>query len=135
MKSSEEMTIGELADRFGLPTHVLRHWESTGVLTPARRVNGRRRYHETHITRISLVMRGKDAGFSLAEIRDLLDAPDIASRRSILRRQRVELEAQIDRLNHSLQMIEHALQCRAKDFTQCVEFRRLVRHAEISPGV
>ena len=35
MKSSP-MTIGQVADHFRLPTHVLRHWESVGLLTPAR---------------------------------------------------------------------------------------------------
>jgi hypothetical protein len=38
-----ELTIGELAARFGLATHVLRHWETKGLLSPARRVAGRRR--------------------------------------------------------------------------------------------
>ena len=33
----EEMTIGELAARFGLATHVLRHWEAVGLLGPERR--------------------------------------------------------------------------------------------------
>ena len=46
---SEEMTIGELAARFGLATHVLRHWEAMGLLTPAARVNGRRRYRQEHV--------------------------------------------------------------------------------------
>ncbi len=34
MKSSP-WTIGELAARFGLATHVLRHWEDVGLLTPS----------------------------------------------------------------------------------------------------
>jgi DNA-binding transcriptional MerR regulator len=36
--------IGELAGRFGLATHVLRHWEAAGLLIPAARVGGRRQY-------------------------------------------------------------------------------------------
>lgn len=39
MKSSEALTIGELAQRFGLATHVLRYWESMGLLKPARRTD------------------------------------------------------------------------------------------------
>ncbi|WP_330468582.1 MerR family transcriptional regulator [Micromonospora zamorensis] len=38
------MTIGDIAGRFGLATHVLRPWRSVGLLTPARVVAGRRRY-------------------------------------------------------------------------------------------
>jgi hypothetical protein len=37
---SEEMTIGELAARFGLATHVLRHWEAMGLLTPVASSRG-----------------------------------------------------------------------------------------------
>lgn len=48
MKSSDHMPIGELAARFGRGTHVLRHWEDQGLLTPAERVNGRRYYDESH---------------------------------------------------------------------------------------
>lgn len=66
--SGPEMSIGELAERFGLATHVLRHWEDVGPLRPARRVNGRRRSTPEHLTRVALILRGKDAGFSLERI-------------------------------------------------------------------
>ncbi|MEV4460634.1 MerR family DNA-binding transcriptional regulator [Microbispora sp. NPDC049633] len=36
MKSSATIGIGEAAARFGLATHVLRHWEYVGLLTPSR---------------------------------------------------------------------------------------------------
>jgi MerR family copper efflux transcriptional regulator len=35
-------SIGEVAARFGLPAHVLRHWEAQGLLTPARHGDRRR---------------------------------------------------------------------------------------------
>jgi MerR family copper efflux transcriptional regulator len=38
------VAIGDLAARFGLATHVLRHWEEMGLLRPARTSAGRRRY-------------------------------------------------------------------------------------------
>ncbi|MEU1396919.1 MerR family transcriptional regulator [Micromonospora zamorensis] len=38
------MTIGDIAGRFGLATHVLQPWKSVGLLTPARVVARRRRY-------------------------------------------------------------------------------------------
>ncbi|WP_375546898.1 MerR family transcriptional regulator, partial [Streptomyces gossypii] len=46
MKSSEDsgagvMSIGALAARFGVATHVLRHWESKGLLHPGRDAGGR----------------------------------------------------------------------------------------------
>ena len=57
-----EYTIGELAARFGLATHVLRHWEDVELLSPARRVAGRRVYGPAYVTRVAEIMLGKDAG-------------------------------------------------------------------------
>src|ERR687897_477065 len=51
-----EYTIGQLADRFGLATHVLRHWEDMGVLSPVRRTAGRRVYGPVHVARIAEIL-------------------------------------------------------------------------------
>ena len=48
MKSRDaQWSVGEIADRFGLETHVLRYWEDRGLLTPSRNAAGRRLYCET----------------------------------------------------------------------------------------
>lgn len=46
MKANSRSAIGELARRFGLAAHVLRHWESMGLLEPARDGIGQRTYGE-----------------------------------------------------------------------------------------
>ncbi|GAA0901130.1 MerR family transcriptional regulator [Virgisporangium aurantiacum] len=56
MKSSGTVTIGELAHRFGLATHVLRHWETMGLLTPDRDGAGQRRYGRADLTRVALIL-------------------------------------------------------------------------------
>ena len=61
------LSIGELAAEFGLAPHVLRHWESEGVLEPAAREGGKRRYDESARMRIGTILRGQDA----AQTRDL----------------------------------------------------------------
>jgi len=75
MKSSSRtaatMTIGELSARFDLAPHVLRHWEAMGLLAPAARVNGRRRYAQEHLTRVAMIVGGKSGGLSLEQLRDL----------------------------------------------------------------
>src|SRR5262249_30579296 len=58
MKSSGELTIGELANRFGLATHVLRHWESMGLLVPGRDRGGQRRYGDGDLARVALILMG-----------------------------------------------------------------------------
>jgi MerR family copper efflux transcriptional regulator len=129
MKSSSDtavMTIGELAARFDLAPHVLRHWEAMGLLSPSTRVNGRRRYSQEHVARIAMIMGGKSGGLSLEQLRDLLAARSPADRRELLERHHAELERRIQRIERSKAMIEHALSCDEHDFTQCPNFKRLV---------
>jgi DNA-binding transcriptional MerR regulator len=121
------MAIGELAARFDLAPHVLRHWESMGLLTPAERVNGRRRYTERHIFRIAMIIGGKKGGLSLERLRDLFAADGPGDRKQLLELHRAELEERIAGIERSKAMIDHALDCEAHDFTQCPEFQRLVR--------
>src|SRR3954447_5595777 len=72
MKSSL-WSVGEVAEKFALPTNVLRHWESVGLLVPDRDSAGRRRYGEEDIVRIAIIQRNKAAGMTLEQIGILLD--------------------------------------------------------------
>lgn len=56
------ISIGDLAWRFGLATHVPRHWEYMGILSPAERVGGRRRYRKEHVDRVAVILRAQEAG-------------------------------------------------------------------------
>lgn len=120
------MSIGELAERFDVATHVLRHWEAMGLLDPASRVNGRRRYTRDHVARVAMIVRGKAGGLSLTQIRDILEAPGPTERRDLLRLHHAELEDRIRRIEASKAFIEHALDCPEGDFTRCPRFRGLV---------
>lgn len=133
-KATEEFTIGQLAARFSLATHVLRHWETAGLLIPAARVNGRRRYQREHIARIVMIMRGKAAGLSLEQLRQVFSAPSREVRRDVLAGQHAELTQRIAEAQTSLRLLEHAMDCRAEDFTKCPSFQHLVEVlADIDP--
>lgn len=124
MKSSAEpsWSIGELAERFELPTHVLRHWESEGLLQPARDPAGRRRFGEPDAYRVAAIIASKAAGMSLEQVRALLDAT-VADRRAILEQHLRDLQERITAIERSQHMTEHALGCRAHDISQCPNFR------------
>ncbi|MFD9030780.1 MerR family transcriptional regulator [Streptomyces sp. NPDC059567] len=136
MKSSEQeapgggerdsMGIGALAKRFGLATHVLRHWESMGLLSPARDAAGRRRYRIADLTRVAVILRAKDAGFSLDIIRSLTATADAVKRRNILCAEAKALRSRIAAAQASLDLIECALGCDHEDFTQCAHFQQVV---------
>ncbi|MGI5149963.1 MerR family transcriptional regulator [Plantactinospora sp. CA-294935] len=121
-----EYRIGELAARFGLATHVLRHWEEMGLLSPARRVAGRRVYGPAHVTRVAEILLGKDAGFSLEQLRELFTAPDRDRRREVLRGQLAQVRARMARLALSQTLLEHGLRCRHPDYQSCPRFQAMV---------
>jgi MerR family copper efflux transcriptional regulator len=120
------LTIGELAARFDLAPHVLRHWEAMGLLAPAARVNGRRRYTQEHLSRIAFILGGKSGGLSLEQLRALLAARSPHDRKELLERHHADLLRRIRDIERSTAMIEHALDCDEHDFTTCPNFRRLV---------
>ncbi|MCX4398311.1 MerR family transcriptional regulator [Streptomyces sp. NBC_00053] len=122
----EPMGIGALAERFGLATHVLRHWEATGLLAPARDDAGRRRYGSAGLTRAAVILRAKEAGLPLGIIRSLVAAADPAKRGDILREEAEMLRSRIAAAQASLGMIECALGCDHEDFSQCAHFRQMV---------
>ena len=121
-----EYSIGELAGRFGLATHVLRHWEDMGVLSPAGRVAGRRVYGPRHVTRVAEILLCKDAGFSLEQLRELFAAPDAPARRRVLRAQLAEVRERMARLALSQKMLEHGLRCRHDDHEACPRFAAML---------
>ncbi len=120
------MTIGELAARFGLATHVLRHWESVGVLTAAERVNGRRRYLPEHVARVTMILRAKEAGLTLDHLRQVIAAPDADARRELLSSHHADLDRRMREIEMAKRMIEHALHCPEQDFTRCMMFQEIV---------
>lgn len=124
-ESAQEYAIGELAARFGLATHVLRHWEDMGLLSPARRA-GRRVYGPAHMTRVAEIMAGKDAGFSLEQLRELFAAPDRDRRREVLRAQLAQVRQRIARLTLSQTLLQHGLRCQHPDYQSCPRFQAMV---------
>jgi DNA-binding transcriptional MerR regulator len=128
MKSSRsaiDWSIGEAAARFGLETHVLRHWEDVGLLAPARDGAGRRRYAKDDVVRIASVVRSKAAGMSLDQIAVLLDA-EAPGRHRILQEHMADLDRRMAEMKHARQMAEHAYECRAHDVAACLGFRKHV---------
>src|SRR5207253_932666 len=69
------LTIGEVAARAGVRTSTLRYYEDEGLLRPARRIGGQRRYDAGAIEALTVVRFCRTLGFSLTEIRTLLTEP------------------------------------------------------------
>lgn len=69
------LSIGEVAARAGLRTSALRYYEAEGLLPADARVGGRRRYAPEAVERLALIRFCQALGFSLTEIRAILEPP------------------------------------------------------------
>ncbi|MFG1925291.1 MerR family transcriptional regulator [Cryptosporangium sp. NPDC048952] len=71
------MQIGEAAERVGLSIRTIRHYEEAGLVVPSARSDGGfRLYTEPDLSRLLVIKRMKPLGFTLEEMRDLLDVLD-----------------------------------------------------------
>jgi len=66
-----QLTISEVARQVGLRSSAIRYYERVGILPPAERTSGQRRYDRTVLYRLAVVQRARQAGFTLDEIRTL----------------------------------------------------------------
>lgn len=113
-------TITDLAREFGLTTRAIRFYEDHGLLAP-KRAGRARVYCNRDRVRLKLTVRGKRLGFSLVEIRELLDMYDAAGDDQaqlerfleVLARRKAALEQQREDIEATLQEIaDFERQCR-----------------------
>lgn len=116
-------TIGELAREFGVTLRTLRFYEDKGLISPHRqgvaRIYGRRER-----ARVKLILLGKKVGFSLSEIKEMLDLYDLKDGRTTqlrvaisrfgeqvetLRRQKIDIERAIAELTRTMAVIQGML--------------------------
>ncbi len=109
---TETYGIAEVAREFEVTARTIRFYEAEGLIAPLR--DGQRRvYRPRDRTRLRLILRGRRLGFSLAEVREIVDLYDaapgevgqlelllrkIAERRLTLEAKRADVEASLDDL-------------------------------------
>ena len=98
------LTIGKFADAGGVGVETIRFYQRKGLLSTPKRSDGVRRDGEEDVRRLRFIKQAQAAGFTLQEIRELLDldASDERSRARELAKARVQaLNAKIDELQHA----------------------------------
>ena len=68
MRTTDLLTIGELAQRSGMAPSALRYYEELGLIASTRTPSGRRRFERSTLRRLGFVRAGRNVGLSLEEI-------------------------------------------------------------------
>ena len=135
-------SIRQLTKEKGVTSRTLRHYEDEGLLTPERQGLARI-YSQRDRARLQLILRGRRVGFSLEEMRELLDLydekdggavqmakslPKFRERIAMLQRQREDIDAALEQLQDGVSRLEERLAAIRPDLLpQAQDYEALVR--------
>jgi MerR family redox-sensitive transcriptional activator SoxR len=118
-------TISEVAQQIGLQPSAIRYYERIGLLPPAQRISGQRRYDSTILYRLAIVQRARQLGFTLEEIRQLFLGFRNVTRASerwqkLSQRKLAELDVLMDGIRTVRRLLKKMMQdCRCDTLDQC----------------
>jgi len=120
-----QLTISQVARQIRLRPSAIRYYERIGLLPPAQRVSGQRRYDPTVLYRLAIIQRARQLGFTLSEIRHLFfgfrNITGPSERWQTLSRKKL---AELDHLVEGIKMVQGVLRklmtkCRCDTLDQC----------------
>lgn len=116
--------IGEIEKQSGVPASTIRYYEEIELLPPADRVNGRRRYDDTILQKLTVIRLAQQAGFTIAEIQMLLhhfpaNTPPSARWQVMAKQKLGELDERIQTIQTMKVILEQTLQCECDTLEDC----------------
>ena len=124
--SGKRLQRAELARRTGCNLETIRYYEKIGMMPdPPRTASGYRVYDDAHVSRLRFILRARELGFSIEQIRGLLDLVEGGTQTCAEVKERTELHlADVRAKIADLKRIENVLaetaeQCSGEDVPEC----------------
>lgn len=126
MASGRELSIGHLARRTGVKVETIRYYEQVGLMPePLRTAGNQRRYGPAHTARLGFIRHGRELGFTLEQVREMLELSDRPDRPceeidQIARDHLAAVERRIGRLEALRQELQRMIRdCDGQSVCEC----------------
>lgn len=123
------MKIGEVAKKAGIRPSAIRFYERAGVLPPASRISGQRRFGADVELYLTIIEHARQAGFTIAEIKVLFNGfqegkPASARWKELAQKKSDDIEAQMRRLQNMQRLLKQSMECRCIKIVDCGRLMR-----------
>jgi MerR family redox-sensitive transcriptional activator SoxR len=136
----EQLTIGQVAERSGVPHTALRFYEEAGLITAERTAGNQRRYPRAVLRRLAFIRTAQRVGLSLEQIRDALAGlpdgrpPNKTDWARLSRSWRTELDTRIDALQRLRDRLTSCIGCGCLSLRSCALHNHGDEMAGLGPG-
>ena len=105
-------TIGQISEMFGLPISTLRYYDKEGLFPDLQRQSGIRQFSEKEVDALRVIECLKASGLEIRDIKRFMQwcsegSSTFPQRKALFEARRTAVEAEIERLNHILDMLKY----------------------------